>query len=76
MGLKIDDLETDSVFQDLVLGVFHATMHTFNGTPAAKIVENHQGRAFVKLHQISTIQIQPDQKPEDAVEVAPRKQKK
>ena len=49
-GLKINLLETDDVLQDLTLSVFHATIHTFTATPAAKIVENHNGRAFIKLH--------------------------
>lgn len=49
-GVVIDDLEDDQTLQDLVLSVFHATMHTFGG-PAAKIVENNLGRAFVKIQQ-------------------------
>lgn len=48
MGLIIEDLEADQDFQDLVLSVFHATTHTFDGTPAVKIIENHNGRAFLK----------------------------
>jgi Serine dehydrogenase proteinase len=47
-GLSIDHLEQDQTLQDLVLSVFHATTHTFNGTPAVKIIENHEGHAFVK----------------------------
>jgi len=47
-GLKIEHLERDQVAQDLVLSVFHATTHTFAGTPAVKIIENPLGRAFVK----------------------------
>jgi hypothetical protein len=47
-GLIIDDLEGTQVFQDDVLSIFHATMHTFNGTPAVKIIENHLGRAYIK----------------------------
>ncbi len=49
--LTVCRLEDDQMFQDLVLSVFHATTHTFTGTPATKIVENHTGRAFIK-HQI------------------------
>ena len=52
-GLKVRDLEEDHVFQDLVLSVFHATTHTFGGTPAVKIIENHKGNAHIKRsHQI------------------------
>jgi hypothetical protein len=46
--LVIEELEADSRLQDAVLSAFHATMHTVAG-PAVKIVENHLGRAFVKL---------------------------
>ena len=48
--LEVVRLETDQVFQDLVLSAFHATTHTFAGTAAVKIVENHIGRAFIKQH--------------------------
>lgn len=47
-GLIIEDLEKKQKFQDLVLSVFHSTTHTFDGTPAVKIIENHKGRAFIK----------------------------
>lgn len=47
-GLIIDDLEEDQEFQDLVLSVFHATTHTFGATAAVKIIENHEGKAFIK----------------------------
>ena len=49
-GLTVFPLEQDPELQDLALSVFHATTHTFAGTPAAKIVESHTGRAFVKHH--------------------------
>lgn len=48
MGLIIEDLEADQEFQDNILSIFHATTHTFNGTNAVKIIENHEGRAFIK----------------------------
>lgn len=48
--MAVTRLETDQSLQDLVLSVFHATTHTFAGTPAVKIVENHLGRAFIKQH--------------------------
>jgi hypothetical protein len=50
-GLVVEHLEADQQFQDLVLSVFHATTHTFNGTNAVKIVENHLGKAFIKQSQ-------------------------
>lgn len=50
IGLKIERLETDPVFQDVVLTVHHCYMHTLMNTPAYKIIENQLGVAFVKLH--------------------------
>jgi ClpP class serine protease len=47
IGLKIVDLENNDKFQDLVLTVHHAYMHTFAGTSAIKIIENHKGIAMV-----------------------------
>jgi len=29
--------------------VFHATTHTFSSTPAMKIIENQNGKAFIKI---------------------------
>jgi hypothetical protein len=49
MGLKIHPLEADQFLQDAVLSVFHATVLTFNTTPAAKITENNLGRAFIRM---------------------------
>jgi len=51
-GLQIERLENDQEMQDVFLSVFHATTHTFNGTDAAKIIENHLGRAFIKRVQV------------------------
>lgn len=48
LGLTTVELEADQLLQDLALSVFHATTHTFSGTRTAKIVENHNGRAFIK----------------------------
>jgi hypothetical protein len=50
-GFRVEYLETDQRFQDLILSVFHATTHTFNGTAAGKIIENQLGAAFVKMVQ-------------------------
>jgi ClpP class serine protease len=49
VGLKIEDLEADDNLQDLVLSIFHATTLTFSRTPAVKIIENHIGKAFIKI---------------------------
>jgi hypothetical protein len=56
--LNVTPLEKDQDFQDLVLSVFHATTHTFNGTPAVKILENHLGRAFIKQAQAQAMLVQ------------------
>jgi len=58
-GLVVDDLESDQKFQDAVLSVFHATVHTFGGTGAAKIVENHLGRAYVKIVRMIVVEERP-----------------
>ena len=52
-GLAIKSLEDDALLQDLALSVFHATTHTFAGTQAVKIVENHLGRAYIKFENRS-----------------------
>ena len=49
-GLFVQNLEEDARLQDASLSVFHATTHTFTGTSAVKIVENHLGRAFIKQY--------------------------
>jgi ATP-dependent protease ClpP protease subunit len=46
---KIIDLESDPTVQDLVLSVFHATTITFDMTAGVKLIENHLGKAFVKM---------------------------
>ena len=50
IGVKVSDLEDSEDLQDAVLSVHHATMHTFAGTSAQKIIENHHGRAWVRMH--------------------------
>lgn len=54
-GLLIDHLESDQQLQDLVLSIFHATNHTFIGTQAVKIIENHLGHAFIKQAMLPQI---------------------
>lgn len=49
VGITVVDLEDDDELQNAVLSVHHATMHTFSGTPAQKIIENHHGRAWVRI---------------------------
>ncbi|MBM2815793.1 MAG: Serine protease [Ignavibacteria bacterium] len=49
IGLYIRNLEDDDIMQDLVLSIFHATTLTFGMSYACKIIENHIGKAFVKI---------------------------
>jgi membrane-bound ClpP family serine protease len=49
IGLKIRCLEDDQKLQDAVLSVHHACIHTLGATPAFKIIENHEGRAFIQI---------------------------
>lgn len=55
LGLKVFPLEADQTLQEKVLTVYHATMHTFMATAATKIIENHEGRAFLKMMQVHPI---------------------
>ena len=55
--MRVAHLEKDQKEQDLVLSVFHATTHTFVGTTAVKIIENHLGKAFIKHSPPMLIQI-------------------
>lgn len=55
IGLKIIDLELDQDLQDLILTVHHCYMHSLMNTPAFKIIENHNGIAFVKQQQLVQI---------------------
>jgi hypothetical protein len=56
LQLKIEPLEADKAVEAAVLAVFHATTHTFSGTPALKIVENQNGKAFLKVQQVVQVQ--------------------
>jgi metal-sulfur cluster biosynthetic enzyme len=48
MGLEVELLEDDNTRQDLVLTVHHCYMNALMNTAAFKIIENHNGVAFVK----------------------------
>jgi ClpP class serine protease len=56
IGLNVLALENDSHLQDMVLTIHHAYMHTFAGTNAIKIIENHNGVAMVQLAAVSSRQ--------------------
>jgi hypothetical protein len=48
-GMRVTLLESNQQLQDLVMTVYHATMHTFANTPAFKIIENNLGKAYIRL---------------------------
>jgi len=50
-------LEANQPVQDAVLSIFHSFTHTFNATPAVKIIENHLNKAFIKLQQVMNIRM-------------------
>jgi hypothetical protein len=54
-GLLITDLESDHDLQDAVLSAHHAVQHSMGATAVAKIVENHHGRAWLKIQQVSQL---------------------
>ena len=56
LGLVVENLEDDQKFQDAVLTVHHAFMHTLTSTPAFKIIENHLGTAYIQTMQSLIIQ--------------------
>lgn len=56
IGLKIRDLEDDQRLQDAILSVHHTFIHTLSSTPAIKIIENHNGVAFIQAHQLMMLQ--------------------
>lgn len=54
LGIRATRLEDDPELQDAVLSVHHAMQLTLGQTMAAKVIENHAGRAFV----VSMAQVQ------------------
>lgn len=48
IGLKIVDMENDPELQDLILSIHHICIHTLGATNAFKIIENHDGIAFIQ----------------------------
>lgn len=54
-GDKIVKLEDDQKLQDLVLGVHHASIITLQSTACYKMIENHEGRAFMQIAQMQLV---------------------
>jgi len=52
IGLTIENMEKNQNFQDLILTVHHAFIHTLSSTDAVKIIENHEGKAYIRIAKI------------------------
>jgi hypothetical protein len=61
LGLKVAALEAANTLQEAALTVHHACIQTLAGTNAIKLIENHDGVAFVQQVQIvaQTVPMQP-----------------
>ena len=51
--LEVEMLEDNQNLQDAILAVHYACIHTLSATPAIKIIENHDGTAFIQRLQVS-----------------------
>jgi integrase len=72
LGLKVLDLEEDPDLQDLVLSVHHATRITFSTTAMTKVIENHNGHAYIEqLQQFQVVPGPPGQQPSQAAPSPP-----
>jgi len=56
IGLNVAMLEDDQRLQEAVLTVHHACVHTLGATPAFKLIENHDGIAFIQVAQTVIVQ--------------------
>jgi ATP-dependent protease ClpP protease subunit len=56
MGLKVITLEDNQELQEAVLSVHHACILTMESTGAIKIIENHEGKAYIKQAQLVKVQ--------------------
>lgn len=55
-GDNIIELEQDQKLQDLVLTIHHACVITLQATQCYKMIENHNGRAFMQIVQAQLVQ--------------------
>jgi len=51
LGLTIVALEDDQKLQEAVLTLHHACIHTLSSTGAYKMIENHEGVAYMQMFQ-------------------------
>lgn len=55
VGLEVVALEDDQSLQEAVMSVHHSCILTLEGTPAFKLIENHQGIAYIQQANIRPI---------------------
>jgi hypothetical protein len=55
IGLVIKKLEGDQKLQEAVLSIHHSYIHTIGSTAAFKIIENHNGVAFIQQAQLMMV---------------------
>jgi ATP-dependent protease ClpP protease subunit len=55
LGLNVIGFEDDHKLQEAILSVHHACIHTLNTTDAMKIIENHNGIAFIQQVKIAPV---------------------
>lgn len=48
LGISVTRLEDDDQLQEAVLTVHHSCIQTLAGTPASKLIENHNGIAYIE----------------------------
>jgi ClpP class serine protease len=58
LGIKVVNLEADPKLQEAVLSVHHACVQTFSATAAIKIIENHNGVAYIDSRVPTVIAMQ------------------
>lgn len=54
LGVVVDAIEDNDELQDAILSVHHACIQTLTATHATKIIENHEGTAFIPIIQTQT----------------------
>ena len=47
-GLNVMQMESDQALQEAILSLHHSCIHTISRTMANKIIENHEGKAYIK----------------------------
>ena len=63
LGLEVEFLESDQKLQEAVLSVHHSLIHTLSATSAFKVIENHNGVAYIQAAQQVLVQSPVQQQP-------------